>query len=85
MDEERIAQLSKEHKLLAVIEENVESGGCGQRVSECVSRKNLDIKVLSLSLPDQYIEHGSVDILRKETGIDAETLTKKIIETYGEI
>lgn len=85
LDEERIAQLSKEHKLLAVIEENVESGGCAQRVSECVSRKNLDIKVLSLSLPDQYIEHGSVDILRKETGIDAETLTKKIIETYGEI
>lgn len=85
LDEERIASLSENHRLIAVIEENVRSGACAERVLDCVSRKNLPVRVLSLSLPDQYVEHGSVDVLRKETGIDAGTLTEKIIEAYGEL
>ncbi len=85
LDEECIRGLSKNHRLIAVIEENVASGACSQRVQECVSSGNLPVKVLSCALPDQYVEHGSVDVLRKETGIDEESLTHRIIETYGEL
>lgn len=85
LDEECIRGLSKNHRLIAVIEENVASGACSQRVQECVSSGNLPVKVLSCALPDQYVEHGSVDVLRKETGIDEESLTYRIIETYGEL
>ncbi len=41
--------------------------------------------MICAALPDQYVEHGSVDVLRKETGIDEESLTYRIIETYGEL
>lgn len=85
LDEERIIKLSENHRLIAVVEENVRSGACSERVLDCVSRHNLPVKVLSASLPDQYIEHGSIDVLRKETGIDADTITEKIIEAYGEV
>lgn len=85
LDEERIIKLSENHRLIVVIEENVRSGACSERVLDCVSRQNLPVKVLSASLPDQYIEHGSIDVLRKETGIDADTITEKIIEAYGEV
>lgn len=85
LDEECIKMLSKNHRLIAVIEENVASGACSQRVQECVSSGNLPVRVLSCALPDQYVEHGSVDVLRRETGIDEESLTRKIIETYGEL
>lgn len=85
LDEEEIRRLAKNHKLIAVVEENVGSGACSQRVLEYVSSKMLPVRVLSCALPDQYVEHGSVDVLRKETGVDAESLTRKIIETYGEL
>ena len=43
------------------------------------------VKVASCALPEQYVEHGSVDVLRKETGVDAESLADKIMKTYGEL
>ena len=35
--------------------------------------------------PPYYIEHGSVDILRRETGIDEESVIKRIKESYTKI
>ncbi len=85
LDKERICSLSKNHQLIAVIEENVACGACSQRVLECVSANNLPVKVLPCALPDQYVEHGSVNVLRRETGVDAKTLVSRIIKTYGEL
>ena len=85
LDTACIRSLSKDHKLIAVIEENVASGACSQRVLECAAADNLQVKVLPCALPDQYVEHGSVDVLRRETGIDAEALAGRIIKTYGEL
>ena len=85
LDTECIRSLSKNHRLIAVIEENVVSGACSQRVSEYAASANLPVKVLPCALPDQYVEHGNVDVLRKETGIDAAALTDRIIETYGDL
>lgn len=85
LDTECIRNLSKNHRLIAVIEENVVSGACSQRVSEYAASANLPVKVLPCALPDQYVEHGNVDVLRKETGIDAAALTDRIIETYGDL
>ena len=35
---------------------------------------------LNIAVPDAYVEHGNVDILRKEIGIDADTVTARILE-----
>ena len=85
IDEVMIEKVCQTHKLIAVIEENVQTGACGERVSEYVMRKMLPSHVLTLALPDDYIEHGSVDVLRKMTGIDSESMSEKIIETYKEL
>ncbi len=85
LDRECIRRLSEDHRLIAVIEENVVSGACSQRTAEFVSSENLPVKVLPCALADQYVEHGSVDVLRKETGLDEESLARKIIEAYGEL
>lgn len=85
IDEAMIEKVCQTHKLIAVIEENVQTGACGERVSEYVMRKMLPSHVLTLALPDDYIEHGSVDVLRKMTGIDSESMSEKMIETYKEL
>ena len=79
LDEERIAKLAEDHRLLVTIEENVESGGFGERVLEFANRMALDVRILNITLPDDYIEHGSVDMLRKEVMLDEESILKKVL------
>lgn len=83
IDEQMIDELAAKHKLLVTIEENVQSGGYGQRVLEYVTRNRLPIDVLILALPDDYIEHGSVDVLRKEVLLDADSMVKRIITKFA--
>lgn len=82
VDTELIRELSKEHRLLVTMEENVRSGGFGEKVRDYVSDQGLPVKVLTIALPDEYVEHGNVDLLYEEVGIDAESVTKRIIEQY---
>ncbi len=85
IDEEMIEELCQDHRLIATVEENVQTGGFGEHVLEYVSRKGLDVQVLPLALPDDYVEHGSIQALRKETGIDVDTMAAKLIESAGQI
>jgi deoxyxylulose-5-phosphate synthase len=40
----------------------------------------MDISMLAVSIPDRFVEQGSVDELREVLGIDAESVTHKILE-----
>ena len=82
IDTDAIDEISKEHRLLVTMEENVASGGMGEKVTEYVNNRELDVKVVNITLPDEYVEHGNVDILKKECGIDAESIVNKIIAAY---
>ncbi len=79
LDKEMIRNLSRDHEWIVTMEENVQTGGFGERVQTFVCQENLPVKVLISALPDEYVEHGNVEILRKETKIDAESVTEKII------
>ena len=82
VDTDIITELSREHRLLVTMEENVRSGGYGEKVQDWIVQKKLPVEMLNISIPDEYVEHGNVDILYEEVGIDAESVTKRIIERY---
>lgn len=82
LDTEMLDHLTEQHKLIVTIEENVRSGGFGEHVTEYLMRTGSDARVQILALPDEYIEHGNVEVLRKETGLDVETMTAKIRKLY---
>ncbi len=81
-DEEQVIVLQKEHKLLVTMEENVKSGGFGEAVLDYLNEIGSTVRFLNVSLPDDYVEHGSVDILKANAGIDAESVTKRIVAEY---
>lgn len=83
IDTKMIEHLSPNHKLLVTMEENVESGGFGEKVRTYVDERKWDMSVLSICVPDEYVEHGNVELLRKEIGIDAETIVNKILNKMG--
>lgn len=80
MDTEILDALSKEHSLLVTLEDASVIGGYGQAVANYVKEKNYQTNVMICGIPDEYIEHGNVDQLRKSIALDAESITRKIME-----
>ena len=85
MDEDMVRRLSVTHRLIVTMEENVESGGFGERVRTFADEQELPGQILSITIPDEYVEHGNVELLKKEIGIDEETVTKRILEEWNRI
>ncbi|TCL58367.1 1-deoxy-D-xylulose-5-phosphate synthase [Kineothrix alysoides] len=83
IDEELIEEAAAEHKLFVTMEENVASGGFGEKVREFMDRKEIGKMLLTVTIPDEYVEHGNVDLLRQEIGIDADSVVKRIITEYA--
>ena len=75
-------KLSHDHRLFVTMEENVLSGGYGDHVRDYVSDAYLESKVLSIGISDRYVEHGSIELLQEELGLDDETITEKIVTKY---
>ncbi len=83
IDEEQIREVIKEHKLIVTMEENVEKGGYGDSVRRYVDEITEGaVKVLQIAIPDVYVEHGNVDLLKKELGMDEGTIAKRIVTAY---
>ena len=82
LDCDMLEEAAKDHRLLVTIEEGVLTGGFGEQVLREVQKRWLPLHVLNIGLPDEYIEHGNVEVLRKETGLDPDTITKQILTTY---
>ena len=82
LDTELLGELAKNHQLLATMEENVLNGGFGEHVARYLNETIGQIpgfKLLQIAIPDGYVEHGNVDILKQELGIDSESVVNRIV------
>ncbi|MBQ7954401.1 MAG: 1-deoxy-D-xylulose-5-phosphate synthase [Lachnospiraceae bacterium] len=83
IDEEAVRKAVTNHKLIVTMEENVASGGYGEKVREYLLGTKAGVQFHAVSIPDAYVEHGNVEMLKKEIGIDAESIAadiEKILE-----
>ena len=80
-DKERIKELAQTHKLLVTMEENVKSGGFGEHVAAYLKQEDIATRMLMISIPDAYVEHGNVEKIKQELRIDASSVTERILET----
>ncbi len=83
LDEEMLLAAVRDHRLIVTLEENVRTGGFGDHVLEFLNDIGSDTRVINIALPDEYIEHGNVDVLYRETLLDEESILKKIIAEYA--
>lgn len=82
IDEEAVREACREHRLIVTMEENVASGGFGEKVRDYVDSLHVNTKVLGIAIPDEYVEHGNVELLKKEVGIDADSVAVKVEAWY---
>ena len=79
-DKELTERLAKKHRLLVTLEENVLQGGYGLAVTAYIHSHYPEVKVVNIALPDAYVEHGNVSLLRKGLGIDSDSIIRRLKE-----
>ena len=51
-------------------------GGFGLPVTAYIHEHYPQVKVMNIALPDAYVEHGNVSVLRKGLGIDSDSIIR---------
>lgn len=78
-DGEVIKSLTAYNHTIVTMEENVKSAGFGEHVAEYLEDNGIDLKLINISIPDAYVEHGNVDKLKEMLKIDALSVADRII------
>ncbi|WP_371865553.1 1-deoxy-D-xylulose-5-phosphate synthase [Dictyobacter alpinus] len=72
LDEEMILRLARGTGRLITIEDHVVSGGFGSAVLELLEEHGLnDVDVRVIGLPDKFVEHGALTILKELYGLSS--------------
>ena len=85
MDETCIRTLAGGHRLIVTMEENILRGGFGEALSAFLEREQLQTPVLNMGIPDVYVEHGNVAVLKEHLGLDAPSVADKIWKRYKQL
>ncbi|HIQ98404.1 MAG TPA: 1-deoxy-D-xylulose-5-phosphate synthase [Candidatus Scybalocola faecavium] len=86
VDAELIRSLAVSHDLLVTVEENVLRGGFGEGITALLDDFSCDepdvsiARVLTIGIPNVYVEHGNVDLLKETLGLDSVSITEKILK-----
>ena len=65
--------------VICTIEDHVLHNGFGCAVIEHLNDAGIKTPVVRVGWPDQFIEHGAVEILRKKHGLTAQAAVEKIL------
>src|SRR5438067_6234768 len=66
-------------EFVCTIEDHVLHNGFGCAVIEHLHSQMINTPVVRIGWPDQFVEHGTIPILRKKHGITADALVEKVL------
>ena len=78
LDEQLLQTLAQSHSHFVTVEDSCLAGGAGSAVNEWFAKNNLTPHLLSLGLPDQFIDHGDVAALLALHGLSVDAIASKI-------
>ena len=78
-----VTELARTHDVLVTVEEGCTMGGAGSAVLEALQTAGIEVPVLVLGLPDEFVEHGDPVKLLQLCGLDAAGIEQSIIKRFG--
>jgi 1-deoxy-D-xylulose-5-phosphate synthase len=74
---------------IVTLEDHLLSGGFGESVLSCMEEdlsetigRSSPFRLLRIGLPDRFISHGSQGLLRKECGLDTDSIVHKVMAFF---
>jgi 1-deoxy-D-xylulose-5-phosphate synthase len=78
LDETALEEIASRYTRIVTVEDGVRNGGFGSAVAEWMADHGYHPDITRLGLPDKFVEHGTVEQLRKTVGLDDETIKREI-------
>jgi 1-deoxy-D-xylulose-5-phosphate synthase len=78
LDEEYLKIAKKKFRKIITIEEGNLDGGFCESILSHFSSSNSDIDILTLGLPNSFVDHGTRDELLEKVGLDTDSIKSKI-------
>jgi 1-deoxy-D-xylulose-5-phosphate synthase len=83
LDVRLMRQLAARHDLVVTVEDHAIQGGFGSAVLEAVA--DLPARVLTLGLPDRFIDHGKRDLLLAEVGLTPAQVAARTVQAVSAV
>jgi 1-deoxy-D-xylulose-5-phosphate synthase len=77
VDRDCLSDFGSRAGLIITLEDHVLAGGFGSAVMETLNELDLNVPVVRIGWPDEFIEHGKVEALRAKYGLTAEAALEK--------
>lgn len=81
LDENLLHKICMKHQYLITLEDGCKIGGFGSAIGEFLLTNSLKNHLHIIGIPDRIIEHGTIEELQCECGIDFDSVSN-IIESY---
>lgn len=78
LDEAMILEMAKTHDVLVSVEENVLPGGAGNGINEVLNAHLIKTPLLTIGLPDEFIDQGTREEVLSMAGLDANGIEKTL-------
>ncbi len=78
LDEQLLKEIAEKFSKIITIEDGVKAGGFGSAVLEWMNDHGFHPDILRMGIPDEFVEHGTVEQLHQIVGIDTKSIKKNI-------
>ena len=85
LDLDLLRELAQTHQALVTVEEGCVMGGAGSAVLEALQAEGFNLPVLTLGLPDTFIEHGDPAKLLSAEGLDAAGIERSVRARFANL
>jgi len=83
LDEEVLHSVFSKHNKVITIEDGSVNGGMGSAILEFMSDHGYKADLSRIGIPDRFIDHGTIDELYKECGMDVESIIETVKTMIG--
>ncbi len=81
--DEAVVGAARQHRLVAVVEDNGRSGGFGDAVARLLRDHDLDVPVKTFGLEQQFLDHGTRDEILEAAGLTPQHLARQLTEAVA--
>lgn len=78
IDEKLLHKICKKYHDIITVEDGCLTGGFGSLIKTFALDNKYDVNIISIGVPDQFIEHGSVKELKALVALNSDAITEKI-------
>jgi 1-deoxy-D-xylulose-5-phosphate synthase len=76
--DEKLVSLAAEHRLVAVVEDNIRVGGVGDAVARLLRDADVDVPVRTFGIPQEFLDHAKRAQILTDIGLTPQGLARDI-------